>query len=186
MTTSYTRDQLNSLEGAMFDVAPELPSAGDLEHAFSAPGVTMAGSPAGVVLNVGIDYNQYPVFLFLNCLVARELFALIYDAALDEWPHEEVAFQRDASLLSPLADTPYSAVDVASLRSTVTPDGMLINMCTRSGRLVVFISRAIAMEILFGIRTAAERSDWWDENYNLLPDVSTYHAANQETWELAN
>ena len=187
MTTSYTRGQLDALEHAMLDKAPALPEAEDLNRAYCVAAVLMAGSDAGLVLNIGITHKNKPVFIFMNCVVTRELFLAIHGAADEVWPRDKVNFIGGGTLAPPSPDDMNAAADVISLTTTATPVGMLVNLRGADETFAIYLPRAIALEIFEGIRIAGERASWWDGDFELLPaDREQKQVSERDVWTAAN
>jgi hypothetical protein len=82
MPTDYTQEQLEALEKLLHEKVPRFPTGEDARTAPVPPSVATAGAPgAGILVNFGTHAKGNELIVFLNPVVARQLFIAINMAA---------------------------------------------------------------------------------------------------------
>ena len=82
MSTDYTQEQLAALDRLLQEKLPRFPVGEDARDALVAPSVATAGAPgAGILVNFGPNAQGKETIVFLNPVVARQLFIAINMAA---------------------------------------------------------------------------------------------------------
>jgi len=186
MTTGYTQKDLDELHRLMMDRAPPLATVDDLKTSPSVSAVAWNGSLTGILLQLQFQAGQYVVFN-LNCIVARELFMGINEAAIKYgwWDQVPAGLALEDTL--PLYSTDHNdrAIPVFTLSTAAMNEGMLVAFGEDQRNFVrVFLPRSVARGLVISIVGVADTAGWWNADFVLqpaiMPDSLVIHrAANQ-------